>query len=59
MKKDKIDNLFETLHSEFDFENPNIGHQQRFLSKLKNQNSKYFLAKLRFTLLASLRFSHF
>ncbi len=40
MKKDKIDNLFETLHSEFDFENPNIGHKQRFLSKLKNQNSE-------------------
>lgn len=40
MKKDKIDNLFETLHSEFDFENPNIGHQQRFLSKLKNQTSE-------------------
>ena len=40
MKKDKIDNLFETLHSEFDFENPNIGHQERFLSKLKNKNSE-------------------
>jgi hypothetical protein len=39
MKKDTIDNLFEGLRSEFDFENPNIGHQERFLSKLKNQNS--------------------
>jgi hypothetical protein len=40
MKKDNIDNLFEELRSDFDFENPNIGHQERFLSKLKNQNSE-------------------
>lgn len=38
MKKDRIDKLFEELHSEFDFENPNPGHQERFLSKLKNRN---------------------
>lgn len=38
MKKDNIDKLFEELHSEFDFENPNLGHQERFLSKLKNNN---------------------
>ncbi|GGK32640.1 hypothetical protein GCM10007962_28760 [Yeosuana aromativorans] len=38
MKKDNIDKLFEELHSEFDFESPNLGHQERFLSKLKNQN---------------------
>ncbi|MCF8273326.1 MAG: hypothetical protein K9I95_05785 [Flavobacteriaceae bacterium] len=40
MKKDTIDNLFEELRSDFDVENPNIGHQERFLSKLKNQNSE-------------------
>lgn len=39
MKKDNIDKLFEEMRSEFDFEYPNIGHQERFLSKLKNQNS--------------------
>jgi len=39
MKKDNIDKLFEELKSEFDFENPSLGHQERFLSKLKNQNS--------------------
>ena len=40
MKKDNIDNLFEELRSDFDFENPNLGHQERFLEKLKNQNSE-------------------
>ena len=40
MKKDRIDNLFEELRSDFDFENPNIGHQERFLSKLKNQSQE-------------------
>jgi len=39
MKKDNIDKLFEELRSEFDIENPNLGHQERFLSKLKNQSS--------------------
>lgn len=39
MKKDRIDKLFQELHSEFDFESPNLGHQERFLSKLKNQNA--------------------
>lgn len=39
MKKDNIDKLFDNLQSEFDVENPIIGHQDRFLSKLKNQNS--------------------
>lgn len=40
MKKDDIDNLFETLDTDFDLEIPNIGHQERFLSKLKSQNSE-------------------
>lgn len=39
MKKDNIDKLFEEMRSDFDFEYPNIGHQERFLTKLKNQNS--------------------
>lgn len=39
MKKDNIDKLFEEMRSDFDVEYPNIGHQERFLSKLKNQNS--------------------
>lgn len=38
MKKDSIDNLFDELRSDFDFESPNKGHQERFLDKLKNQN---------------------
>jgi hypothetical protein len=37
MKKDKIDTLFENLRSDFDLETPSIGHQERFLAKLKNQ----------------------
>lgn len=40
MKKDNIDRLFEALHSEFDFETPGTGHQERFLSKIKNQNNE-------------------
>ena len=40
MKKDSIDNLFDELRSGFDFENPNKGHQERFLAKLKNQNNE-------------------
>jgi hypothetical protein len=40
MEKDNINKLFEELRSEFDVENPNLGHQERFLSKLKNQNSE-------------------
>ena len=39
MKKDNIDKFFEEMRSDFDVESPNIGHQERFLSKLKNQNS--------------------
>lgn len=39
MKKDNIDMLFDELRSEFDVENPGIGHHDRFLLKLKNQQS--------------------
>ncbi|WP_027137425.1 hypothetical protein [Gaetbulibacter saemankumensis] len=40
MKKEPIDNLFESLHSEFDFEVPEFGHENRFLKKLNAQNLK-------------------
>ncbi len=38
MENDNINKLFEELRSEFNTENPSSGHQDRFLSKLKNQN---------------------
>lgn len=39
MKKDTIDTLFERLENEFDIDIPNSGHQNRFLDKLKQQNT--------------------
>jgi septal ring factor EnvC (AmiA/AmiB activator) len=36
MKKDNINQLFENLKDEFDLEVPNLGHQERFLSKLNS-----------------------
>jgi len=36
MKKDPIDNLFDTLHGTFDTEVPLEGHENRFLVKLNN-----------------------
>ncbi|OIQ30259.1 MAG: hypothetical protein BM564_02475 [Bacteroidetes bacterium MedPE-SWsnd-G2] len=38
MKKDNIDKLFENLNSDFDVEQPNLGHDLRFLKKLELQN---------------------
>ena len=39
--KDNLDTLFENLKSEFDTENPEFGHENRFLNKLnKKQNTK-------------------
>ncbi|RIA09576.1 hypothetical protein OE09_1415 [Flavobacteriaceae bacterium MAR_2010_72] len=38
MNKD-IGTIFENLRNEFDVENPNDGHQERFLNKLKGQQS--------------------
>ena len=40
MKEDNLDNLFKKLKSDFDVEIPNIGHQERFLAKLKTQSSE-------------------
>jgi hypothetical protein len=37
MKKDNIDQLFNTLKGDFDVEEPNIEHKQRFLDKLNAQ----------------------
>jgi septal ring factor EnvC (AmiA/AmiB activator) len=40
MKKDNLKQLFENLKDEFDIEIPNLGHQNRFLSKLNGEDSK-------------------
>lgn len=39
MKKDNIDALFENLENEFDIHTPESGHQNRFLEKLKQQQT--------------------
>lgn len=36
MKKDNLDDLFSRLQNDFDFEDPSMGHQERFLEKLNN-----------------------
>ena len=38
MKKDTINDLFETLENRFDVEQPSSGHEIRFLGKLKQLN---------------------
>ncbi|MBC2846832.1 hypothetical protein [Winogradskyella flava] len=38
MQKDTLENLFENLKGEFDINDPNDGHQDRFLDKLKAKN---------------------
>lgn len=38
MEKDTIDDLFENLRGEFDINEPNQGHELRFLDKLKTNN---------------------
>ena len=45
MKKDNLDNLFERLHGEFDVEEPQSGHQERFLEKLNRGNGTIALHK--------------
>ena len=39
MEKDTINDLFDDLKGEFDFNEPNDGHEQRFLNKLTARNS--------------------
>lgn len=45
MEKDNLKNLFEKLDGQFDIETPSIGHQDRFLSKLKTQDTKVTMVK--------------
>jgi len=40
MEKNNLESLFENLKNEFDIENPSSGHKDRFLAKLKGQDSK-------------------
>lgn len=40
MKTNKLETLFENLKNEFDIEEPNTGHELRFLSKLKGEKMK-------------------
>lgn len=40
MKHDNLKSLFEDLRDDFDVENPQLGHQKRFLSKLQDQDPK-------------------
>ena len=40
MKKNTLEHLFENLKNEFDVEEPNAGHELRFLSKLKGEETK-------------------
>ncbi|WP_298344203.1 hypothetical protein [uncultured Algibacter sp.] len=39
MSKDNIDSLFKNLENDFDIENPDFGHESRFLQKLNTQKS--------------------
>ncbi|NND11300.1 MAG: hypothetical protein HKN96_08830 [Flavobacteriaceae bacterium] len=41
MEEDNLKSLFEDLREGFDFENPKLGHQQRFLAKLQEQRDGY------------------
>jgi hypothetical protein len=45
MKKDNLDSLFERLHGEFDVEEPQGGHQERFLEKLNQTQGTVSLHK--------------
>lgn len=47
MKKESLENLFERLHEDFDFEEPNTGHQQRFLERLNQANEVVTLPEKR------------
>ena len=47
MKKENLENLFERLHDDFDFEEPKVGHQGRFLEKLNQANGVATLPKKR------------
>ena len=38
MNENNLNTIFENLRSDFDTEEPNAGHDNRFLTKLNNQN---------------------
>jgi hypothetical protein len=38
MSKNNLNSIFENLKADFDVEEPNAGHENRFLTKLRNQN---------------------
>jgi hypothetical protein len=41
MQKDTLDELFKNLEGQFDTENPNAGHKDRFLDKLNDHIFKF------------------
>ncbi len=45
MKTNKLETLFENLKNEFDIEEPKMGHEDRFLSKLKGEETKLIRLK--------------
>ena len=45
MKKDELEQLFIQLKDEFDIEEPETGHQQRFIEKLNKQSGVVSLTK--------------
>ena len=47
MKKENLENLFERLHDDFDFEEPKAGHQERFLEKLNQSQGVVSLPRKR------------
>ncbi|PTM05044.1 MAG: hypothetical protein DA407_12600, partial [Bacteroidetes bacterium] len=40
MNENNLNTIFKNLRSDFDTEEPNGGHENRFLTKLNNQNRK-------------------
>lgn len=47
MKKDNLENLFERLQGDFDFEEPRVGHQERFLEKMNQAHGVVSLSRKR------------
>jgi len=42
MHSENLNDLFKNLEQDFDIENPNLGHEERFISKLVKQNKQGF-----------------
>jgi hypothetical protein len=47
MKKENLETLFDRLHDDFDFEEPNAGHHERFMEKLNRSNGVVSLSRKR------------